>query len=43
MRICRFNDNRLGIVDGDVVRDVTEVLALLPQSGYPFPRHDVLI
>lgn len=43
MRICRFNDNRLGIVDGDVVRDVTEVLALLPQSGYPLPRHDVLI
>jgi 2-keto-4-pentenoate hydratase/2-oxohepta-3-ene-1,7-dioic acid hydratase in catechol pathway len=25
MRLCRFNDDRLGVVRGDVVRDVTDV------------------
>lgn len=43
MKICRFNDNRLGVVEGDIVRDVTDALAMLPASRYPFPTHDVLI
>ena len=43
MKICRFNDNRLGLVADDGVRDVSAVLAKLPSSSYPFPRHDVLI
>jgi 2-keto-4-pentenoate hydratase/2-oxohepta-3-ene-1,7-dioic acid hydratase in catechol pathway len=43
MKICRFNDNRLGLVTDDGVRDVSAVLAKLPSSSYPFPRHDVLI
>jgi 2-keto-4-pentenoate hydratase/2-oxohepta-3-ene-1,7-dioic acid hydratase in catechol pathway len=43
MKICRFNDNRLGVVEGDTVRDVTEALGVLPPSRYPFPAHDVLI
>ena len=43
MKICRFNDNRLGLVTEDGVRDVSAVLAKLPSSSYPFPRHDVLI
>jgi len=43
MKLCRFNDNRLGIVEGNTVRDVSEALSVLPQSRYPFPRHDVLI
>jgi 2-keto-4-pentenoate hydratase/2-oxohepta-3-ene-1,7-dioic acid hydratase in catechol pathway len=43
MKICRFNDNRLGLVAEDGVRDVSAVLAKLPSSSYPFPRHDVLI
>ncbi|MGC2963733.1 2-keto-4-pentenoate hydratase/2-oxohepta-3-ene-1,7-dioic acid hydratase in catechol pathway [Paraburkholderia sp. GV068] len=43
MKICRFNDNRLGVVEGDNVRDVTEALASLPAASYPFPSHDVLI
>jgi hypothetical protein len=42
MKICRFNDNRLGVVEGDTVRDVTEALGVLPASRYPFPTHDVL-
>jgi 2-keto-4-pentenoate hydratase/2-oxohepta-3-ene-1,7-dioic acid hydratase in catechol pathway len=43
MRLCRFDDNRLGVVDGAVVRDVTAALDVLPSQGYPFPRHDILI
>ena len=43
MKICRFNDNRLGLVAEEGVRDVSGVLAKLPSSTYPFPRHDVLI
>jgi 2-keto-4-pentenoate hydratase/2-oxohepta-3-ene-1,7-dioic acid hydratase in catechol pathway len=43
MKICRFNDNRLGLVADDGVRDVSAALAKLPSFSYPFPRHDVLI
>ena len=43
MRLCRFDDNRLGIVDGLNVRDVTAALDVLPRQGYPFPTHDVLV
>ena len=40
MRICRFDDNRVGIVSGESIRDVTAVLDGLPQVTYPLPRHD---
>lgn len=43
MKICRFNDNRLGLVSSDGVRDVTNALNKLPTATYPFPRHDALI
>jgi 2-keto-4-pentenoate hydratase/2-oxohepta-3-ene-1,7-dioic acid hydratase in catechol pathway len=43
MKICRYDDNRLGLVAGDGIRDVTGVLAKLPQASYPYPRHDVLV
>ena len=44
MRICRFGDNRLGlIVDGDRVCDVTSALRGLPDYRYPFPQYDALI
>ena len=43
MQICRFDDNRLGLVAGDGIRDVTSVLAKLPAASYPYPRHDALI
>ena len=43
MFICRFNDDRLGVIhDGHVV-DVTSALASLPSYSYPLPSHDVLI
>jgi 2-keto-4-pentenoate hydratase/2-oxohepta-3-ene-1,7-dioic acid hydratase in catechol pathway len=43
MRLCRFDDNRLGIVDGESVRDVTSALDVLPHVRYPLPKHDPLI
>jgi 2-keto-4-pentenoate hydratase/2-oxohepta-3-ene-1,7-dioic acid hydratase in catechol pathway len=43
MRLCRFDEGRLGVVTGDAVRDVTAALANLPAVTYPFPRHDALI
>lgn len=43
MKICRFDDNRLGVVMHDGIRDVTAVLGKLPAASYPFPRHDALI
>ena len=43
MRLCRFDDNHLGIVDGPIIRDVTAALDVLPGQGYPFPVHDVLV
>ncbi len=43
MRICRFNSNSLGVVEGDQIVDVTEALAILPPHRYPFPAHDLLI
>ena len=43
MRVCRFDDNRLGIVDGESLRDVTSALDALPHVRYPLPKHDPLI
>jgi 2-keto-4-pentenoate hydratase/2-oxohepta-3-ene-1,7-dioic acid hydratase in catechol pathway len=43
MRLCRFDDNRLGVVVGDQVRDVTEALRTLSPIGYPVAPHDALI
>lgn len=43
MRLCRFNTNRLGVVKGDQVFDVTEALDALPAVSYPLPQIDLLI
>jgi 2,4-diketo-3-deoxy-L-fuconate hydrolase len=43
MKLCRFNDDRLGLVDGATVLDVTSALEVLPPHRYPFPSHDLLI
>ena len=43
MRICRFNQNRIGVVRGEMVHDVTSILDRLGQVGYPFPQHDLFI
>lgn len=43
MQLCRFNDDRLGLVTGDEVIDVTAALKVLPSCSYPLPGHDLLI
>jgi 2-keto-4-pentenoate hydratase/2-oxohepta-3-ene-1,7-dioic acid hydratase in catechol pathway len=43
MRFCRFNDNRLGLVEGATIRDVTAALDVLPSARYPYPAHDAFI
>jgi 2,4-diketo-3-deoxy-L-fuconate hydrolase len=43
MKLCRFADNRLGLVEGHVVKDVTAIHNRLPAARYPLPRHDTFI
>ncbi len=43
MRLCRFGEGRLGLVEGSNVRDVTTALDALPTYRYPYPQHDVFI
>ena len=43
MRIARFGDNRLGLVDGYVLRDITQVTERLPQYRWPFPKGDQFV
>lgn len=40
MRFCRFDDDRLGLVEGDTVRDVTAATDILPAVRWPLPRGD---
>jgi 2-keto-4-pentenoate hydratase/2-oxohepta-3-ene-1,7-dioic acid hydratase in catechol pathway len=43
MKLCRFNEGRLGVVDSDHVYDVTAALDVLPAYRYPLPEYDPLI
>jgi 2-keto-4-pentenoate hydratase/2-oxohepta-3-ene-1,7-dioic acid hydratase in catechol pathway len=43
MKLCRFNDNRIGIVRSDAVHDITAILDQLPAMRYPAPVGDLLI
>lgn len=43
MRLCQFDDDRLGLVEDETVRDVTSVLDQLPTRQYPFPQGDAFI
>ena len=43
MKFCRFDDERLGLIDGNSVRDVTGALDVLPRCSYPLPQHDIFI
>jgi 2,4-diketo-3-deoxy-L-fuconate hydrolase len=40
MKICRYDEHRVGLVEGDTVRDVTAVLEALGTFAYPLPRFD---
>jgi 2-keto-4-pentenoate hydratase/2-oxohepta-3-ene-1,7-dioic acid hydratase in catechol pathway len=43
MKLARFGNARLGVVEGSCVRDVMAALDVLPAYRYPLPRHDALI
>jgi 2,4-diketo-3-deoxy-L-fuconate hydrolase len=43
MRLCRFNDNQLGLVVEEHVFDISDILDTLPQYRYPLPRFDPFI
>ncbi|MES2360648.1 MAG: fumarylacetoacetate hydrolase family protein [Pseudomonadota bacterium] len=43
MKLCRFNDSRLGWVEGDDVHDVTAALDALPAVRWPVPLGDPLV
>ena len=43
MKLCRFDDNRIGVVRDDGVHDVTAIVNELPQVRYPYPMGDQLI
>jgi len=43
MRLCRYDDNRLGLVEGNEVKDVSEALKVLPPARWPLPQGDLLI
>jgi 2-keto-4-pentenoate hydratase/2-oxohepta-3-ene-1,7-dioic acid hydratase in catechol pathway len=43
MKICRFNEGRLGLVEQDTVYDVTRVLEALPSLKWPVAPGDLLI
>jgi 2-keto-4-pentenoate hydratase/2-oxohepta-3-ene-1,7-dioic acid hydratase in catechol pathway len=43
MKICRFNDTRLGVVEGALICDVTDVLSDLPPQSWPIPLGDAVI
>jgi 2-keto-4-pentenoate hydratase/2-oxohepta-3-ene-1,7-dioic acid hydratase in catechol pathway len=43
VKLCRFDEGRLGVVEGTDVRDVTPALDVLPACNYPLPTYDLFI
>lgn len=43
MRLARYDNDRLGLVEDDRIYDVTDALEALPQLRWPFPHGDQLI
>jgi diacylglycerol kinase family enzyme len=43
MRLCRFDRNRLGLVEGGSVYDVTEATREIPPPAWPYPLGDPLV
>jgi 2-keto-4-pentenoate hydratase/2-oxohepta-3-ene-1,7-dioic acid hydratase in catechol pathway len=43
MKLCRFGQDRIGLVTGDEVCDVSAALNALPALRYPFPPGDQMI
>lgn len=43
MKLCLFNENRIGVAVGEDVVDVTEAFAAIPKATWPYPRSDWVI
>ena len=43
MKLCLFNENRIGVAVGEEVVDVTEAFAAIPKPTWPYPRSDWVI
>ncbi|HXP94831.1 MAG TPA: fumarylacetoacetate hydrolase family protein [Candidatus Binatia bacterium] len=43
MKFCRYNDNKLGVVEGENVHDVSYALEAIPPARWPFPRGDQFV
>lgn len=43
MKICRFDENRIGLIQGDRVIDVTSALNTLAPMRWPFPLGDQFV
>jgi 2-keto-4-pentenoate hydratase/2-oxohepta-3-ene-1,7-dioic acid hydratase in catechol pathway len=43
MKICRFDNNRLGVVQEDQVLDVTAALSVIPEQRWPIAQGDPVI
>jgi 2,4-diketo-3-deoxy-L-fuconate hydrolase len=43
MKICRFDNDRLGLVQDDQVLDVTDALQVIPPMAWPAPMGDALV
>ena len=43
MKLCRYDNDRLGLIKGDEVLDVTAALDVLPAVRWPLPMGDLLI
>ena len=43
MKLCRYDDDRIGLVRGHNVHDVSDILDALPPLRYPVPFGDQLI
>ena len=43
MKLCLFNDNRIGVAVGEEVVDVTEAFAAIQRPSWPYPQADWVI
>lgn len=43
MRICRYNDDKLGLIKGDQLIDVTIAFDGIPKTGWPRPHGDAMV
>src|ERR1700733_5445001 len=43
MKLCRFDHNQRGVVEGEQIADVTAALDVIPSARYPVPFADLLV